>query len=313
MRFAGVVSLGLLACGGASQGAKSSSVVICPAGSLLDPQKQACVAMEGAKPVATDTAETETHVEPVVHRAASLGVDVSCSFEKGWVALMPASEYPKDDEFLMQALIGFAQDPSFWTSQADYKSFEPYAAKPCTATPTHLAASAPGDYYLLAGQEDTFSLRGKYDKNGVRRKIAVTSPTTVSLSPRDLTFTWDCISCPWVVVHGEGGRDLEPFVVLANRRGRSRRGSDVHVVRHVPVAGGLVALRVVEIERERTHLASLVLRANGRRLVATAGALDGGDVELGPRTQVTATYRVPGMNEGFVDVEVEATGYYDPL
>lgn len=312
-----VVASFVVACGGAQQGAGNEQVVLCPAGSMLDPQKKACVAMEGAKPVATDDA-SEGHLEQPRPHGGAIGVDVTCSFAHGWVALLPASEYPKDDEFLMQALIGFAQEPTFWQGQADYKAFEPYAAKQCGQTPTHLSAAAAGDYYLLAGEEGTFSLKGKYDKNGVRRKITVTSATNVSLAPGDLTFTWDCISCPWVVFRGDDGRDLDAFVVLANRRGSARRGSDTYLVRHVPVRGGLVSLRVVEIEREETHLDSLVLRVGGRRLVATAGALerdDGAEVELGPHTQITATYRVPraAASHGFVDVELEATGYYDPL
>jgi hypothetical protein len=305
-----------VACGGPSQGAKSSEVVICPAGSVLDPQKQQCVAMEHAHPVDTGEA-TEGHVVNPALRAANLTLDVACAFPKGWVALLPASEYPKDDEFLMQALIGFTQDPSFWSSQSEYKQFAPYAAKSCGSSPVRLVAPAPGDYYLLAGQEDTFSLRGKYDKNGLRKKITLTAPTSMVLSARDLTFTWDCISCPWVVFRG-AGRDLEPFVVLANRRGRDRRGTDVHRVARVPVQDGLVTLRVVEIEREATHLDALVLRVNGQRLVASSNALDrddGTELRLGPRTQATVTYRVPGAAnpDGFVDVEVEATGYYDPL
>jgi len=300
-----VMVLGLVACGGPTQGARNEPVVLCPAGSMLDPQKNACVAMDAAKPV--DDGTSQGHLEQPRPHVASIGVDVTCSFSHGWVSLVPAGEYPKDDEFLMQALIGFTQEPSFWTSQEDYKAFEPYAAKACSATPVHLTAAAPGDYYLVAGQEGTFNARGRYDKNGVRRKLTVSSSTTVSLGPNDLTFTWDCISCPWVVFRGRG-RDLEPFVVLASRSGRDRRGTDARVVRQVPVVSGRVTLRVVEIEPEETHLESLVLRANGHVLRSTTSERE---LRLGPNTQATLSYLVPGVSDGLVDVEVETTGYYD--
>jgi len=296
----------LAACGGAARGSDAQGVTICPAGSMLDPDKHECVAMDVAKPVATDATDTPRVLPPPP--SATLGVDVRCTFQKGWVALLPASEYPKDDEFLMQALIGLTKEPSFWNGLPEYQSLKPYAAQTCTdASPARLVAQGPGDYFLVAGQEDTFSLRGKYDKNGVRRKMTLATSTSVTLGERDLTFTWDCISCPWIVFRGERGRDLAPFVVLANRRGRGRRGRDVHVVPHVPVEGGRVALRVVEIEREETHLESLVLRVNGRELSRSPA------LRLGPHTEATLSYDVPGVRGGFVDVEVEATGYYDLL
>jgi hypothetical protein len=344
MRWIVMVALLVLsACGGPTHGAQAEEIVICPAGSVLDPQKHQCVAMEGARPVATE--EDDAGAEPVATAAptvsaaptaaptvsatataappplpppgSGIAVDVRCAFPQGWVALLPASKYPKDDEFLMQALIGLTKDPGFWSGLAEYRSLHPYKATRCAGSPTRLLAPRAGDYYLLAGQEGTFSLRGKYDKNGVRRRMHLTASTTVSLTARDLTHTWDCISCPWIVFRGDGGRDLEPFVVLANRRGRMRRGTDVHAVRRVPVVAGRITLRVVEVEQEQTHLDSLVLRVSGRRLVPAAGSVlardDGAELRLGPHTQATVTYAVPGVTDGVVDVEVSASGYYDPL
>lgn len=304
--WVGAFGVAVAACGG-PRAAQPASLTICPAGTMLDPQKNECVAMEPVAPVATDASATPI-LRPSPPPSATLAVDVTCNFQKGWVALLPASEYPKDDSFLMQALIGLTKEPSFWSPLADYQSLHPYAAQACAASQsTHLVAQAPGDYFLLAGQEDTFSQRGRYDKNGVRRKMTLTSSTQVTLAPRDLTYTWDCISCPWIVFRGSG-RDLEPFVVLANRRGRARRGTDVKLVPHVPVVGGRVTLRVAEIEREETHLESLVLRVGGRALARTSPPL-----RLGPGTQTTMSFAVPGVADGVVDVEVEATGYYDPL
>jgi hypothetical protein len=219
----------------------------------------------------------------------------------------------------MQSLIGLTEDPSFWSGLAEYRPLHPFAAKRCgPGSWTRLPVPSGGDYFLLAGQSGTFSARGNYEKNGVRRKVTVRASVEVTLAPADLVHTWVCISCPWVVLSDGRGGDLEPFVVLAHRSARRRRGTDVHLVEHVPVSGGTIRLRVVEVEREITHLDRLVLRVGGRDLAPLgAGAAlavdDGTEVTLPPRTEVGMTYAVPGVRDGFVDVEVAATGWYDPL
>lgn len=346
-----VVVMGLvLGCGGGQGSNKEAqSVMICPAGSVLDPQKQSCVAMEGARPVAapdagaegpgetvaasvTRDAGTQTTAIAVTPDAGSVvtpapppppppgsgfAVDVQCTFTHGWVALLPANKYPKDDQFLMQALIGLTSDPSFWNGLTEYRPLHPFAAKSCGSGWTRWTAPAAGDYYLLAGQEGTFSSRGAYSNNGVRRKITVRASQSISLGAGDLTHTWLCISCPWIAFADGRGGDLEPFVVLAHRNAREKRGTDTRRVAHVPVVDGVIRLRVIEVEQEESHLDRLVLRVDGRELVpAPRSALakdDGAEVRLGPHTQVTVTYAVPGHADGFVDVELEATGYYLPL
>jgi hypothetical protein len=225
------------------------------------------------------------------------------------VTLLPVAKYPKDDQFIMQALIGLTKEPNMWTGMTDYRPLHPFAAKRCNATAvTRLLAATAGDYYLLAGQEGTFSTRGAYSNNGVRRKITVNASTTINLAPSELTHTWLCISCPWIVFRGEAGRDLEPFVMLAHRRSRDLRGTDRRRVAHVPVIDGRVSLRVIEVENEVTHLESLRLFVNGSPLGAPRSAL-----RMGPHTQVALDFAVPNVTSGFVDVEVEATGWYDPL
>ena len=209
----------------------------------------------------------------------------------------------------MQALIGFTKEPSFWTGLAEYRAIQPFASKRCNGTSvTRLLAPTAGDYYLLAGQEGTFQTRGAYSNNGVKRKITVNASSTVNLAASDLTHTWLCISCPWIVFRGEGGRDLEPFVVLANRRSRDLRGTDRRRVEHVPVADGRIALRVMEVEDEMTHLESLRVFVHGAALANRVAPL-----RMGPRTQVAMDFVVPNVTNGFVDVDVEATGWYDPL
>lgn len=334
----------IAACGGSSSQTQAQ-ITLCPTGSVLDPQKNACVAMEGVQPVVPDVASasvplaasvsvsvaTSASVSVPVAPSASVSVavaapptlppptsgfavDVRCTFPSGWVALLPAGKYPKDDQFLMQSLIGLTKEPGFW-SGTEYRALHPFAAKRCTAGAfTRLPAPTAGSYFLLAGQEGTFSARQAYDKNGVRRQMTIGATTSVTLAPTDLTYTWVCISCPWVVFRGEGGRDLEPFVVLANRAGRARRGTDSRRVSHVRVDGGRIVLRVMEIEDETTHLDALVLRVGDRELRPEMALAkdDGVELRLDRGTQSTVTYAAAGMTNGFVDVEIVATGYYDP-
>ncbi len=304
---------GVLATGDASSGAMGA-------------RTDAGIATLGSGSSAVGSGTVGSGTVGVVHaaplRPPSVGhvaVDVSCAFPQGWVALLPAGKYPKDDQFLMQALIGLTDDPSFWGGLAEYRSLHPYAARRCTPSPVRFDV-APGDYFVLAGEAGTFSARGTYDKNGVRRKITVRASTQVRLGPRDLTHTWLCISCPWVVFSDGDGGDLAPFVVLPWRAGWARRGADTHRVARVPVRGGRVRLRVMEREREVTHLDSLVLRVGGRVLLPVRGGArsalaraDGVGVEMRRGRQVAVEYEVLGVTDGEVDVTVEAAGYYDPV
>ena len=64
----------------------------------------------------------------------------------------------------------------------------------------------------------------------------------------------------------------------------------------------------MEVESEETHLESIALFVNGQRLSSSSRPLF-----MRPHTQATYDFVVPGVTNGFVDLEVEATGYYDPL
>ncbi len=328
-----------LACASSSS-TTQGQVILCPAGTVLDPQKNQCVAMQGVEPVvaaesvtaplavtvAVPVSASVTVAVPVpVSASASasasgsasappplpppangFAVDVRCTFSHGWVSLIPAGKYPKDESFLMQSLIGLTQDPNFWGG-TEYRRLVPFAAKPCASGYTRLLAPTSGSYFLLAGEEGTFSARGAYDKNGVKRQITVNASTTVTLAPTDLTHTWLCISCPWIVFR-EDGFDREPFVVLANRRGVATRGTDEHRVAQIPVRGGRVILRVMEVEDETTHLEDLVLRVGGRDVRAESLARP---LEIDRGKQVTLTF-VVGGDDRTVDATLVASGYYDP-
>jgi hypothetical protein len=325
------------------------TVPTCPEGSAFDSAKGFCVAgltptiatatpgtvgRVGPGATAPTTIVTNPTVPPAAADAGALsGVQivsrvqppntnavVSCDFPGAWISLLPVAAYPRDDQFLMQSLIGLTQDPKFWKS-ADpaYAKLAPHAAQRCTASGTGFAVPA-GDYWVLAGQEGTFSAKGKYDKNGVKRKVTVPAAPgalTTALHTADLVHTWLCISCPWVEIEG-----LAPFVVLRHRSSVERRGTDVIKLTHVPVHEGRVRVRVSEREPETTFLDALVLRVGGRTLVPTRGgdrsplaAADGAPVVIERGGAITVEYAVPAelvSADGAVDLEIVATGHYEP-
>ena len=350
-------------CGGTQEKADGPGqvAVICPEGSVFDPSRNFCVAqslLPVAPPPATTTVTAVAVVPPpppprpgpvavdpfavadagaavaVVADAGaappppsgSLSVAVTCNFAKGWVSVLPAAKYPKDDSFLMQALIGFTQDPRFWNAEAEYAPIKPYAAHPCGASPTTIRVPAAADYFILVGQEGTFATKGTYDKNGIRRKVTIgATGASFTFSSADLVFTWLCISCPWVRFEDAAGNVTASFVVLANRRARALAGTDRVAVAHVPVVEGRVRLRLLEREDEISHVDELALelrakggsalrllphRGGGRSALASQ---DGVTVELSRGTEVFVDYDVPAGSGDFVDLTVVAAGYYDPL
>ena len=345
-------------CGGAQEKVEGAGqvAVLCPEGSVFDPARNFCVAQAllapppiAAAPAPRDAgAVSQSGPVAIVPLAAidagsavavvadagaavapppgSLSVSVTCSFAKGWVSVLPVAKYPKDDSFLMQALIGFTQDPRFWNAEAEYAPLKPFAARVCGSSPVSIRVPAPGDYYVVVGQEGTFSVKGTYDKNGIRRKVTVgATGASYAFSSADLIFTWVCISCPWVRFEDAAGNVTASFVVLANRRDRALAGTDRIAVQHVPVTDGRVRLRLLEREDEVSHVDELVLelrladgsalrllprRGKGRSALASR---DGVTVELSRGTEVFVDYDVPEGSPDFVDLAVVATGYYDPL
>jgi hypothetical protein len=347
-------AVALVGCGAPSapSAPQPTALVVCPAGSAFDAQKGFCVAgaeppppipdadrMQGtgvarvpppppppppdpAKPIdpwaAGVAAAPGSPVTVTVGAGGAGGVDVKCTFASGWVSLLPVSAYPRDDSFLMQGLIGLTQDPRFWGKEPEFAKLRAYAARKCTTAGVQFSAP-PGDYWVLAGQEGTFAARQAYKNNGVRRKITVApgaARAAVTLGTADLTHTWLCISCPWLVFgEGEGSMAL---VVLRGRAGRGRRGTERVVVTGVPVVRGRLRLRVAEREHEVTHLGGLRLEVEGRELMpleggAASALVRGANVELARGTEIAAEYAVPGHADGVVDVVVTVTGHYDPI
>lgn len=338
-----------LACGTAvsqPERPKNEVLLVCPEGSVFDPQMGFCIARAQATPpqVATATvapsdagpappATSDPFARPLPTATATataaaalppppagtLAIDVTCAFANGYVTVLPVAAYPRDEDFVMQALIGFSTDPSFWKGLGQYKPLMPYAARPCSTTPQRFPVASGADVYVLVGQADTFSTKGKYDRNGMKQRLHVTASTTIAATMSSLTHTWLCISCPWVVVSDERG-PREAFVMLGGMDEEKKRGKDTRLVRDMPVREGKVRFDVREGEDEETRLDAfwLVVRdAQGREhalapVVGSALAVDDGlEVRLRKGGQIKLEYDVSAYATGdAIDARLEASGYY---
>jgi hypothetical protein len=301
----------LAGCGAAAAGDKPPQVVICPEGSKWDEAANGCIATQAMEPLVADPAPPPPSAAAAIH--------VRCNFQNGWVAVMPVDAYPAEEGFLMQALIGFTEEPAFWRGIAEYKDLERFAAQPCSSQGRDFDVE-PGGYFVLVGEANTFGARGDYKDNGFKRRVTVDGPVSITVNPRDLTHTWLCISCPWVVpLDPDSGAWDRAFVVLAHRNRRELRGTDRVRVEGLRVNHGRLKLRIVEAEREVSHIDQLVVEVGGHTLLpARGGALsalaraDGVDVTLGRGRQIELTFEVPGLEDGIVDAVVVAHGHYEP-
>ena len=292
----------------------AATVVICPDGSTYDPTRNACIATSG-------TPNTATPKDAKDEQDGQVSVQVKCDFRNGWVAVVPESDYPEDDEFIMQALIGFTEEPDFWRDQTQHAPLAKYAAKRCNSRGERFNLR-PGSYFVLVGESGTFGQRGAYRNNGYRRHIDVSrgDDLDIDLSGDDLNHTWYCISCPYVSFFDPSlGTYLPSFVVLAYRDERKLRGTDRIVVHEVPVRDGKIRLRVNEVEPEVSYLDQLVLEVDGKRVLPSRGGsrsaladADGVHVEMAKGTQVVVEYDVPHVQGSTTTVTVIAHGHYEP-
>ncbi len=292
----------------------AASVVICPDGSTYAPGQNACIATSGT-PQKTPKGDSDKTPGEQAH------VQISCSFRQGWAALVPVDDYPADDEFVMQALIGFTEQPDFWKDQNEYASLAEYAAKPCTRRGETFDV-APGAYFVLVGEAGTFGRRSTYQNNGYRERIRLSANESkdIDLSGDDLNHTWYCISCPHVSFYDPTlGRYLSSFVVLAYRDERRLEGTERIVVHDVPVHDGTIRLRVDEVEPETTYLDQFVIEVDGVRVLPRKGgpqsalaSADQARVIMRQGTRIVVEYDVPHVRTGTATVTVVAHGYYEP-
>jgi hypothetical protein len=238
-------------------------------------------------------------------------VFVNCQFDRGWASLLPEAEFRQDD-FLMQVLIGMTEDPSFWRSDRTYSRLAPYAARPCSGGVTFPVSA--GRYYLLVGRTDTFDERGDYRDNGYYRLIEVTGDATYAIYDRDLTHTWLCISCPHIYAW-DGDSWEHKGEILKDIIGAAAERSQRTPLGEVRVIGGEVRLRVAEQEEEISHVNSVLLEIGGRSYAPTEGPLTAADASyqtLKRGEAVELVFKV-GLPDGPVKAEVLASGYYVPL
>jgi hypothetical protein len=303
-------------------------LVICPTGSTFHASENRCVAVAAlgpAKPPAP-SATALLSAAPPPNVGSDAKITVTCGFSNGWVAVVPVRAYPKDDEFVMQALIGFSDDPTFWQGQSEYAALETYKAVKCDATAKVLGQDE-GDFFVMVGEADTFTRRNRYSRNGMLKKVSLKKGDDVHLdvATKDLVRTFPCISCPWVHFEGMDGTSTEPFVVLARRASREERGTDRKTLR-VPVVDGKIHVVVSEREEEVTHLDALSVALDGVALLPILGAHrpqsqfalsadDGIEVVLAKGTRIEQSYLLPKgapVENGWVTITVSATGHYVP-
>lgn len=323
-----------------AKAAPPTDIVLCPNGSTFHAAENRCVAEahEPVTPPKTSTPPTPLPLAsapvPPASPSSNAKLSVTCGFSHGWVAVVPAAVYPKDDEYIMQALIGFSDDPTFWQGQSEYAALEPYKAVACDGNGVSLEAPE-GDVFVLVGEADTFAKRNRYSRNGMLRKLTLkkAEPVRIDVSSKDLVRTFPCISCPWVHFEGIRGSATEPFVMLARRASREERGTDRRTLR-VPVVDGTIRIIVSEHENEITHLDALTVEYEGMRLrpllskpLSTStstsrfalDADDGLEVVLAKGTRIEQSYLLPPdayastRGDGWVTVTVSATGHYVPV
>ena len=251
-------------------------------------------------------------------KKAGTGVRVACNFEQGFVAVLPVGLYDPGEEFLMQALIGLTEEPTFWKGLPEYAKLEPYKASRCTSGGQTFAL-APGKYMVAVGQAGQFQVKNEYRDNGFLSEIEVVdgSMQQVKLSTTDLKHTWLCISCPWLVVFRDGQR-VEAGQVLVDRYTRKRYGTDV-VTTQADVVDGVLVVRLEEREPEVSFIDAVIVRAGGeelrpmRRTPKAMRAIDDAATELRLGEAIELRFDARGREDGPIEVEIEVSGHYEPI
>lgn len=250
--------------------------------------------------------------------AGTGAIDVGCGFEGGWVAVLPLSIYQRGDDFLMQALIGFSTDQSFWAGQAEYQDLRPYAAQQCLSTARRFQVQ-PGRYVVLVGWAGRFQTQGSYARNGRVEHVNIRAGQVVpfTISPAMLNHEFVCISCPYLVVRRDG-RAVELGQVLVDRYTTRREGTDVRAT-EVDVRGGRIVVRLDEREPEVSRIDAVELRVAGRALPLAPGApaalraIDGDRHDLAMGESLELVFDASGMPDGVVGAEIRVTGHYVPV
>ncbi len=247
-------------------------------------------------------------------------LEIVCQFSDAWVAIVPRGVYRPNDEFLMQALIGFTTDPNFWNAQGgDWARYAPHAARQCGVDALKVDL-APGAYVVLVGWAGRFEANGgAYTRNGRIERVQLRAGQTVvkTYATGMLNHDWTCISCPYLAVR-QDGRIVELGQVLVDRYTAGREGTDVRRAR-VDVASGRIVVTLVEREPEVSKVDAVELFVNGRALPladgtpASLGTVDGARHSFSMGESVEVAFDATGIADGFVDAEIRVTGHYEPV
>jgi hypothetical protein len=241
-------------------------------------------------------------------------LEVACNFDDGWVAVIPRDVYgDTQDEFVMQALIGFAVEPGFWNTLAEYKKFAPYAAQKCGAKGT-LKELEPGQYVMLVGWANQFEKTG-YKNNGRIETITIEAAKKIEkrISTSDLDQDMPCISCPFLLIK-QDGEFVELGQILIDRYIASKQGTDARETR-AQVENGLITVMLAEREPEVSYIDAIEVWYQGKPLRPHAGvpsalhAVDGAMHILRMGDSVTAMFHAP-IENGSLPVEIRVNGYY---
>lgn len=250
--------------------------------------------------------------------AGTAAIDVSCAFENGWVSVLPLSVYQRGDEFVMQALIGFSTDASFWGGQNEYQHLRPYAAQQCLPTARRFQVQA-GPYVVLIGWAGRFQVQGSYARNGRIEHVNAVAGQSLSfaITPAMLNHEFVCISCPYLAVQRDG-RAVELGQVLVDRYTAARAGTDVRTTT-LDVRGGRLVVTLHEREPEVSRLDAVEVRVGGRALPLAVGApaalraIDGQRHDLAMGESLDVAFDAAGIPDGVVTAEIHVTGHYDPI
>ena len=281
------------------------------------PAKTTTIPSEGVPEVVvedTPPPPAATIAEPEPDGEGPATVNVACSFDDGFVAIVPAGVFDPNEQFTMQALIGFTEDPSFWQSIDEYRHLEPHAAERCDRDGTALTVE-PGEYFLLVGWAGRFRAHRGYNNNGYleRMQLRLGERRRIDLSPKQLDHGWACISCPYLLAWlphapGKKGRWIELGQVLIDRYSARREGSDAIRAR-VGVDAGRVRVRIAEREPEVTFLRDVSVTVAGKRLRRMTPLPE--RLAMGEHSDVVFDAGV--LPDGAVDAIIEVRGHYEPV
>jgi hypothetical protein len=171
---------------------------------------------------------------------------------------------------------------------------------------------APGEYVLLATY---YNLSGDAPARAGKAWVRLFNVTTETIVyPLQQYEFGGTTHCPFASF------DDGPVKVLLEYRSHpSTSGTDRVRFARVPVRNGRIVLRVFEVDDDVAHFDQLMVTSQQcsvtREDPVSWRALDNVDgqyVDIPNGKQLLVPYRVSGIVDGSIDVEVVANGYYDP-